>query len=310
MAMVALANPPVRTLRRRAVSRLRRVEKIERKGVASAIRISARVQRSTLAAAGDPRLDPTLAFEIEWALVTPVLARVMLAAYLRGIRDAQLGASAIITLAETVNDDVEFLRRSAGVTSATVLEIEATFTVEAAAILATTGTRIQEAILETLVRSQFEGLHVRAGVSELRKTLARQGITPRSASNLEAIFRTETQKSFAAGRWHFNAQPEIQEILWGYRYITAGDNRVRPTHRGMEGVVLPKNDPFWKQNYPPNGVNCRCQAIELFDAPDHLKPPPDRFKTIQNGKQIEVIPRADPGFRVNFGEVFPDRFGS
>lgn len=42
------------------------------------------------------------------------------------------------------------------------------------------------------------------------------------------------------------------------RYVTAGDDRVRPAHRAMNGITLPVNHPFWLSFYPPNGWGCRC----------------------------------------------------
>lgn len=48
------------------------------------------------------------------------------------------------------------------------------------------------------------------------------------------------------------------------KYQTAGDERVREEHRGLDGTIKRKNDPFWLTWYPPNGWNCRCDVIELL----------------------------------------------
>jgi hypothetical protein len=50
------------------------------------------------------------------------------------------------------------------------------------------------------------------------------------------------------------------------RYVTAGDERVRETHRQLEGTTLPVDSPFWQQYYPPNGWNCRCTVKKLMEA--------------------------------------------
>lgn len=47
------------------------------------------------------------------------------------------------------------------------------------------------------------------------------------------------------------------------KYVTAGDERVREEHRGLDGTIKRKDDPFWRTWYPPNGWNCRCDVIEL-----------------------------------------------
>ena len=49
---------------------------------------------------------------------------------------------------------------------------------------------------------------------------------------------------------------------WEYR--TVGDDRVRPSHRQLEGIVLPYNDARWKKIFPPNDWNCRCRVEAIM----------------------------------------------
>ena len=65
----------------------------------------------------------------------------------------------------------------------------------------------------------------------------------------------------------------MQEILWGYKYVTVGDARVRADHQQFEGVTLPKDDKFWDTFTPPNGYQCRCMAIPIFSERPAVKPP-------------------------------------
>lgn len=48
-----------------------------------------------------------------------------------------------------------------------------------------------------------------------------------------------------------------------YEYITMRDERVRPTHRDMDGRIYKVNDPIWNTWFPPNGFNCRCKIKGL-----------------------------------------------
>jgi len=121
-----------------------------------------------------------------------------------------------------------------------------------------------------------------------------------SKSIVQTMVRDQINLSYMAGRMEFNAQPEIQEILWGYEYSTVGDDRVRPSHAALDGVRLPKDDPFWKTNMPPNGYNCRCTVIEIYEEPKEIKPPPPPQEV--DGQIVK--PGADPGWEFNPGEIF------
>jgi hypothetical protein len=59
--------------------------------------------------------------------------------------------------------------------------------------------------------------------------------------------------------------------VWGYRYITAADEKVRENHAVQHFVTLPKDDPFWIIWWPPNGWNCRCIIEVLYSEPKIIK---------------------------------------
>ena len=46
-----------------------------------------------------------------------------------------------------------------------------------------------------------------------------------------------------------------------WEYSTAGDNRVRDSHRVLDGKQWPINDPEAVKVYPPNSFNCRCVMV-------------------------------------------------
>lgn len=77
----------------------------------------------------------------------------------------------------------------------------------------------------------------------------------------DLIFRVETSKAVAAGRWE---QVQRVKTLRPYlRYVTMDDQRVRPEHALWHGIVLPVDHPFWQTHWPPNGFNCRCTVQSL-----------------------------------------------
>lgn len=72
------------------------------------------------------------------------------------------------------------------------------------------------------------------------------------------------------------AWPEIERRAFLYpnlRYITAGDERVRDTHRVLDDQVHPVSSTFWDTYYPPNDYRCRCRTAQT-DAPVTGAAPP------------------------------------
>lgn len=150
-----------------------------------------------------------------------------------------------------------------------------------------------------------EGMHVRQGIQELRKEFDAIGLSPKHPWLMETLVRTQIQVAYGAGRWNANQDPDIAEIIKGYEYVTVGDDRVRPTHAALEGTKLPSNDPMWGSIWPPNGFNCRCTTIEIFDEDFEYKPPSDQ-KEIDG---VMVRPGPDVGWAMNPGMVHQDAMG-
>lgn len=138
------------------------------------------------------------------------------------------------------------------------------------------------------------GVHIKAGTKMMKNAMVRSGFTGANPHLLETLVRTQIHTAYAAGRWQAEQAPEIDEILTGYTYVTVGDDRVRDDHAGFDGVTLPKDDPFWDINTPPNGWNCRCGVIPEFSKIKKIRP-----KAV-NG----VKPVAGKGFEHNPGKVF------
>ncbi len=88
-----------------------------------------------------------------------------------------------------------------------------------------------------------------------------------SASRLQTIFRSNLESAYAAGSWQ-----QIQYNLSTAPYLmydAIEDDRVRPEHLQWNGKVIPVDDIFWKQHFPPNGWNCRCGVVQM--SPDEVK---------------------------------------
>lgn len=68
------------------------------------------------------------------------------------------------------------------------------------------------------------------------------------------------------------------------QYISMEDDRVRPAHAALNGVVLPRDHEFWKTHFPPWGWGCRCQAVPITedDHADLVKADAGKPKDQQN----------------------------
>jgi SPP1 gp7 family putative phage head morphogenesis protein len=98
--------------------------------------------------------------------------------------------------------------------------------------------------------------------------------------------------AYLAARWQ---EYDDDDILV---FTTAGDTRVRDSHKQLDGVSLPKSHSFWRTFYPPLAWNCRCTVVVTHSG---RVTPEDQ---IPYG-EIDTVP---PIFRSNFaidGYAFP-----
>jgi len=131
-------------------------------------------------------------------------------------------------------------------------------------------------------------------IKKLMRTLDKLGVGDHSQAQLETLYRTETARAHAAGRWHQDRKR--WDDVWGFFYLTMRDDRVRRTHRSWEGTTLPKSHRFWRGHWTPCGWNCRCQIVTIYKTPG-VRPPALVLPQKIDGR---VAP-ADEGFRDNWG---------
>lgn len=82
------------------------------------------------------------------------------------------------------------------------------------------------------------------------------------SSRLRRIFETNIRTAFAKSKFDSQMQSDDEYL----RYTCVLDARTRPSHKRYHGLILHKNDPFWKRNYPPNDWGCRCEAVLLSES--------------------------------------------
>lgn len=84
--------------------------------------------------------------------------------------------------------------------------------------------------------------------------------------HLETIARTNMQIAYGVGRRR--EMEDVSDILPFWERSAVLDDRVRPKHRAMHGIILPADHPFWNTHYAPDDFNCRCTVTALLDMPN------------------------------------------
>lgn len=100
-----------------------------------------------------------------------------------------------------------------------------------------------------------------------------------NGSYLRTEYNFARQSSLAAARWK---QFEKDGDRYNLQYRTAYDDRVRTSHRKLEGITLPIASKFWDDYFPPNGWNCRCTVVQVRK---DKYPESDERKALDDGSQ-------------------------
>jgi len=131
---------------------------------------------------------------------------------------------------------------------------------------------IRDVMNDALEEATIGGLTSGDAVEEVLQALQDHGITARSNAYVETLVRTHSSIAYGAAH-KVSYQNDVD--LWGFEYVTVGDDRVREEHEILDGTKRKAGDPFWDRFWPPNGWNCRCQAIAIYDDEERQTPVPD-----------------------------------
>ncbi len=123
----------------------------------------------------------------------------------------------------------------------------------------------------------FSGLRTHAQLTEARSYLKDENGNIRSWADfeqkitalnktynlnyLEAEYEFAVHSAQSADKWDSFSDDTERYYL---QYRTAGDDKVRVSHSKLNGITLPKDDPFWDEYFAPNGWRCRCVVVEVL----------------------------------------------
>lgn len=238
----------------------------------------------------------------------PVVRSGMVAAHLTGRARAQRMADRagveLARAADPYQSALKFLTKRQGLAPGEVKSLMDLYGPEAATATGEAGTLLEGKVQAAMAEATRRGLHVDEGTALIREAFDAAGMTPQNSYTLENIFRTQTAIGYAAGRDNALKSPAIADLLWGYEYVTVGDDRVRPSHAALDGLRLPKDHPFWTTGAPPSGWSCRCKRVPIWlDENPTATAIPAPFEDAAGNL---VTPGPDPGWEFNPADVFRD----
>lgn len=82
-----------------------------------------------------------------------------------------------------------------------------------------------------------------------------------STRRLRTIYRANVRSARAAGQWE--RIERTRRALPYLLYQLGPSERHRPHHEAKSGWVLPADDPFWAEWFPPNGWGCKCWVRQI-----------------------------------------------
>lgn len=90
------------------------------------------------------------------------------------------------------------------------------------------------------------------------KVLDDAHFSPKAAERRATLLlRTHAFQAYQAANWRVAQEDDDTTHL---QYLATEDSHVRASHLALNGVILPKNDPFWQKHFPPWEWGCRCRV--------------------------------------------------
>jgi SPP1 gp7 family putative phage head morphogenesis protein len=80
----------------------------------------------------------------------------------------------------------------------------------------------------------------------------------------ELLLRTHGFQAYQTAS--YGVMDRQRDAFPAWQYLSMQDQKVRPTHAALDGLVLPADSPFWDHHFPPWDWGCRCQVVPLSEA--------------------------------------------
>jgi len=164
-----------------------------------------------------------------------------------------------------------------------------------------------------ILKAQTDGMTLAQFRKNFDDIVARHGWVYKGGRNWRSrvIFDTNIRTAYSAGRYKQMTDPDVLKArpYWEYRH--SGSANPRPEHLAWDGLVLPADDPWWDDHYPPNGWGCKCKvfAVSERDLDREGKtvgnaPDDGTYEWTDKAGKTHTIPNGiDPGWDYNVGKA-------
>lgn len=212
-------------------------------------------------------------FSDDFDTLTETLARGLLASYLLALdqlkaNDGRLEFDDPIKFSFDVppEEAIDYFRRKQVVTPKEFDKLSGEARAAAFKVGGVYRTDVLEAFKEEIAQALETGATQADVVKGFREILAEKHHRELGAFHLETVFRTNMQMAYGVARRRGLESVTDDLPFWEYHAVL--DDRTRPRHRALDGLILPADHEFWRDHFPPWGFNCRCSVSALPGMPD------------------------------------------
>ena len=118
------------------------------------------------------------------------------------------------------------------------------------------------------IRDAIAELPMGAAWEDVKKQVADKleegGFSPAAAEH-RAMLLLRHHGFAAYAQENYRELREMQDVFPYWKYKTMGDEKVRSSHAALDGLILPADDPFWRDHFPPWEWNCRCMVVGVTE---------------------------------------------
>jgi SPP1 gp7 family putative phage head morphogenesis protein len=130
--------------------------------------------------------------------------------------------------------------------------------------------QIIEGFRSEIIKSLEAGTPQREVINRFREILNGANHKKLGAFHLETVIRSNLQLAYSTGRRRALERSADDLPYWQFQAVL--DDRTRPEHRALHGIVLPANHEYWNTKFPPIGFNCRCTVTATTEIPEGYNP--------------------------------------